>query len=85
MLEASKEIHKSHVYKTNKLCVVACCIDYASYEDRSPLEAVIKEELPPKIIEEGQMHKNVISEEETTLSHKSSQRGDYTCSKNEGA
>jgi hypothetical protein len=61
------------------LCVVAGSTDYASHEYRPPLEVIIKEELPPKSIEDGQLHKTVISEEEISLSHKISKKGYYAC------
>jgi hypothetical protein len=38
MLEASKETQKTHVFKTNELCVIE------GYEDRKPPEVVIKDE-----------------------------------------
>lgn len=82
MPRVSTETKESHVFKTNELCVNAC------YEDRQPLEVVIKEkkdeELPHEGIEEGQNQKSVITEKVAELSHKSSEKGDHTYSKSAG-
>jgi hypothetical protein len=44
MLEESKEISESHVFKTNKLYVIAGYTNYTSYKDMHPLKDVIKDE-----------------------------------------
>jgi hypothetical protein len=55
--------------------VIVGCTNYASYKDMHPLKDVIKdeedEEFPPESIEERQIYKSIVSEVETSLSHKS--------------
>jgi hypothetical protein len=73
------------VFKLRICECVSACVGYVSDEDMQPLEVVIEEDIgfSHEIIDKRQTQKFVIREEETTLSHKRSQREDYTQSKNE--
>jgi len=52
-----------------------------SHGDRKPLVAILKEEFPHEGIRVRQIQNYVMSEEGTTLSLESCERGSYACSK----
>ena len=78
MLEASKGTEESHVFKTDDLCMFVGC---KGHGDRKPLKFVLEEDLPHEGMRERQIMNFFMSEEGTTLSLESCERGSYACSK----